>query len=180
MKLSCYIAQSLDGYIADSENGLDWLESVAEEGQDYGYNDYYQSVDALVMGRKTYEVVKQFSPWPYQGKTSYVWTREPTSPSANVSFVSGSATELWQNWQTAGHQHIWLVGGGRLLAAFLEAELVDDLIISIVPLSLGQGIALFPPRQSRRQDFKLLQHQAYPSGLVQLHYQRTDNKTEHE
>jgi dihydrofolate reductase len=170
MKISLYIAQSLDGYIADSENGLDWLESVALEGEDYGYEAFYQSVDALVMGRGTYEVIQGFEPWPYEGKPVYICSRQHLSANQDCTVVKDTPQQLAQRLQQEGHRHVWLVGGGQLTAAFLQAHLIDEIILSIIPVSLGQGIRLFPQRDSQHLSFKLIHHQAYDSGLVQLHY----------
>lgn len=170
MKLSLYIAQSLDGYIAAHGHGLEWLESVALEGEDYGYGEYYDSVDALLMGGNTFDVIRDFSPWPYAGKISYVASRRQGDSAEQVSFISGNVEQMYKQLQQAGHKHVWLVGGGELLAAFLDMKLVDKMIISILPLTLGQGIPLFPSRESRLDHYQLIGHQAFASGLVQLHY----------
>ncbi|MCI0563991.1 MAG: dihydrofolate reductase family protein [Nitrososphaera sp.] len=167
-----YIATSLDGYIARKDGSIDWLSMVETNDTDYGYADFYRSVDALVMGRRTYEQALGFGEWPYPGKPSYVFTRQRlTSKRNDVFFTSAKPDTVIREMETQGFKRIWLVGGAELTAAFLKFRLVDEYIISIIPIILGEGIPMFlPPIPEER--LKLIQSQQYPTGLVQLRYRR--------
>ena len=168
-----YIATSLDGYIADSEGGVGWLERYAGrlEGVDYGYYQFYDSVDRLVMGRSTYDQVVTFGDWPYPGKPSHVFTsRQPEqSDNPDVSFTDQSPAELLAELPAA--DNIWLVGGGRLVAAFREVDLIDEYIITVIPVLLGSGIPLFVPSGEERP-IELKSVESYDDGVVTTHYTR--------
>ena len=143
-RLKLYIAASLDGYIAGPNGEIDWLETGG--GLDYGYSDFYASIDATLMGRATYEVTQTVEEFPYPDKTNYVFTRNPAvSGKANVRFVSGDIASFARGLKTEEGQDIWLVGGGRINAVMLNADLIDDIILTVFPLVLGCGIPLFAP-----------------------------------
>jgi dihydrofolate reductase len=167
-----YIAASLDGYIARKGGRIDWLSMVETSDTDYGYADFYQSVDALVVGRRTYEQALGFGDWPYPGKPSYVFTtRNLTSERNDVIFTSAKPGTVIREMETQGFKRIWLVGGAELTAAFLKLRLIDEYIISVVPIILGEGIPLFLP-PGPEETLKLVELQQYPTGLVQLRYRR--------
>lgn len=170
MKITLYIAASLDGYIAGPNGEIDWLSMADHPGEDYGYYQFYDSVDALIMGRKTYELPAGVEEWPYPGKPSYVFTRQVlTTDRDDVFFVSGPPEDLVANLRTQGFQHVWMVGGGEIVRAFLARGLIDEHIISIIPVLLGEGIPMFPPT-GPQQKLELLSSRQYESGLVQAHY----------
>jgi dihydrofolate reductase len=170
MKVTLYIAASLDGFIAGPEGELDWLDLVDCPGEDYGYDPFYASVDVLVMGRKTYEVPAGVAEWPYPGKPSYVLTRQNLKTDRDdVTFVSDPVETLVENLRLQGFQHLWLAGGGELIRAFLAQGLIDEHIISIIPVILGAGIPLLPP-PNPQQRLELVSSQHFRSGLIQLHY----------
>ena len=167
-----YIATSLDGYIARKDGSIDWLSMVEASDTDYGYADFYQSVDALVMGSRTYEQALGFGDWPYPGKPSYVFTtRNLTSERKDVIFTSAKPDTVIREMEAQGFTRIWLVGGAELTAVFLKFRLVDEYIISVVPTILGGGIPLFLP-PNPEEKLKLVELQQYPMGLVQLRYRR--------
>lgn len=170
MKISLYIACSLDGYIAKPDGDIEWLSMVEDAAEDYGYNDYYASIDATVMGGNTYEDILGFGDWPYKDKSSYVMTRRklPNNPQHTTLF-NGDVKQMHQMLIDQQHQHVWLVGGGKLITHFFQADLIDSYIISIIPILLGQGIPLFRTN-NHSSKLKLTHTQAYASGLVQLHY----------
>ncbi|HEU0022007.1 MAG TPA: dihydrofolate reductase family protein [Dehalococcoidia bacterium] len=170
MKVTLYIAASVDGFIAGPDGEIDWLSMVDRPGEDYGYHQFYDTVDALVMGRKTYELPAGEAEWPYPGKPSYVMTRQNLKTDRDdVTFVSGPVETVVTGWRHQGIQHVWLVGGGELIRTFLAQRLIDEHIISIIPVILGAGIPLFPP-PNPQQRLELIGSQNFASGLIQAHY----------
>ncbi|MBD2532668.1 dihydrofolate reductase [Nostoc flagelliforme FACHB-838] len=171
-KVTLYIAASLDGYIARSDGGIDWLSILDIEGEDYGYSDFYESIDAIVLGSKTYEVGLGFDQWPYPEKKSFVFTqRHLQSDRDDVVFVSGSVKQALADIKAQGLENIWLVGGGELINSFLQHSLIDEYIISTIPIILGGGIYLFPP-PTPEEKLELISSKQYPNGLLQTHYRR--------
>ncbi|MEH2242989.1 dihydrofolate reductase family protein [Nostoc sp.] len=171
-KVTLYIAASLDGYIAHSDRKIDWLSILNIEGEDYGYTAFYESIDAMVLGSNTYEVGLSFDEWPYPEKKSFVFTqRQLKSDRENVVFVSDTVKQALANIEAQGFENIWLVGGGALINSFLQHSLIDEYIISTIPIILGSGIHLFPP-PSPEEKLELINSKQYPSGLLQAHYRR--------
>ncbi|MEH2153727.1 dihydrofolate reductase family protein [Nostoc sp.] len=174
-KVTLYIAASLDGYIARSDGGIEWLSILDTEGEDYGYTAFYESIDAIVLGSKTYEVGLGFDQWPYPDKKSFVFTqRHLQSDREDVVFVSDPVKQALANIEAQGLENIWLVGGGKLINSFLQHSLIDEYIISTIPTILGGGIYLFPP-PSPEEKLELINSKQYPSGLLQAHYRRQGN-----
>jgi len=165
-----YIATSLDGYIARLNGAIDWLSMVEQEGEDYGYGEFYQSIDGLVMGRKTYEQVLGFGEWPYPDKLSVVLTRqEMESDRPTIQFTTDEIESVLQQLADKGMERIWIVGGGEVVRLCLQHRLVKEFIIAVIPILLGEGIPLFPaPFPDIR--LTLLDTKAFPTGAVQLHY----------
>lgn len=171
-----YIASSLDGYIARKDGSIDWLSIVETPDTDYGYREFYQSIDALVMGRKTYDLCLSFGEWPYPDKSAYIFTRqELTSERDDVTFISALPNQFMANVAAKGYRRIWLVGGGELVAEFERHSLIDEYIISIIPVFLGEGILLFPP-PGPETILELTGSQFYSTGLVQLKYRKKGRK----
>jgi len=165
-----YIAASLDGYIATLDGGIEWLSSFEGSGEDYGYAEFYDSLDALVMGRKSYEQVLTFGEWPYPGKMSFVFTqRDLGSEREDLRIVSGDPTEEMKQIAEQGFERVWLMGGAALIASFRQAHLIDEYIISTIPVLLGEGIPLFEPPGVEEQ-VTLVSAKEYPSGVVQTRY----------
>ena len=161
-----YVATSLDGFIADCDGGVDWLFTDG----DYGYSAFYDSIGALIMGRKTYEQVLSFGEWPYDGKAAYVYTRSVLpGEHPHVEFVSGDVGEFVAALRARCSQDIWLVGGAQLIAPFRAQGLIDQYVLSVHPVLLGEGIPLFRGTQPRA-GLRLEDAKSYPSGLVQLVY----------
>jgi len=165
-----YIAASLDGYIARADGSVDWLSVVNDDSTDYGYADFYARVDAVAMGSRTYEQVLDFDEWPYPDKRVFVFTHRSLEPVAHdVAFTDQNPTEFLSELESAGIRALWLAGGGDLVASFMEHGLIDEYIVSIIPIVLGDGIPLFKgPLPEHR--LELLESTDYASGLVQLHY----------
>lgn len=141
---------------------------------DYGYQAFYDSVDVLLMGSKTYTQVREFGDWPYPGKMTYVFSsRDLPDPPHGVTVVG---PDLQQTLRTLKrYNKLWLVGGAGLVKSFHQAGLIDEYIISLIPVILGEGIALFkPPLKEQALNLQTARH--YPSGLVQMHYQKNSIK----
>ena len=164
-KVILFIATSLDGYIAGPAGEIDWLFHDA----DYGYTPFFESVEVLVMGRKTYELALSFGEWPYGDKPAYVFTRQAPPDDPRVSFVAGDAVGLIAGLRARAAKNIWLVGGEALVATFLQAGLIDEFVISVHPLLLGAGIPLFAPG-APKLELRLAGVTPFASGLVQLRY----------
>lgn len=169
-RCSVFIATSLDGYIARSDGTLDFLSIVEQEGEDYGFAEFFATVDALVIGRNTYETALGFPEWPYEGKRCIVLTHRAAPSQHGEQFFAGEPTALVEQLTLTGAQRLY-VDGGAVIRHFLSHDLIDDLTISIVPTLLGRGITLFGP-ELPEQRLLLESSQAYASGLVQLRYKR--------
>jgi dihydrofolate reductase len=166
---SVYIAASLDGFIARADGGIDWLSIVERAGEDYGFKAFYDSVDALVMGRKTYDTALGFDAWPYSGKRCIVVTSDTSRASQHgEEFFSGDLPALFERLGAEGVKHVY-VDGGAVIAQALMAGIVDEVTLSIIPILLGEGTAL-APKIGRDVMLALAEHRAFESGLVQLRY----------
>ena len=143
-KVILYIATSLDGFIADTSGGVDWLPHPSDEQDVLGYQALLQRISAIVMGRRTYEQVVSFGPWEWCDKKTYVFT-EAVLPRADesITFVQDDVRTFMENFQSKyPYQNIWLFGGAQLIASFSQENLIDECIITIVPVKLGNGIPL--------------------------------------
>ncbi len=170
MKASVFIGTSVDGFIARLNGELDFLPPGG--GEPHGYEEFMATVDALVIGRKTFETVLAFETWPYGQKPVFVLssrTLAPAPPGALVEHMSGEPAEIVSQLGARGIRHIY-VDGGETIQRFLQAGLIQRLIITRVPVLIGDGVPLF----GRLPHDVKLQHIAtrhYPSGLVQTEYQ---------
>ena len=175
-----YLAQTLDGYIAESDGGLDWLMHVDSESQadaseatDGAYDRFYAEVGALAMGSATYEFVlaEARERWPYEGTPSWVFTsRElPVPEGADVRFARGAVGPVHEEMRAAaGERNLWIVGGGDLAMQFADGGLLDELLVTLVPVVLGQGLPTFPRRL--RQSLRLTGTRPFRNGMVELRY----------
>lgn len=146
---SVYIAASLDGRIATPEGGVDWLHAVEGEG-DNGYEAFYSAVDAVVMGRGTYEALLGFDvPFPYPGKTCYVVSDTLNGPREHVEIIGMDKLDEILKKNSFGK--LWVVGGGKLISELLNRSLLDELIVTVAPVLLGEGIPLFTGLQEFRK-----------------------------
>lgn len=172
-RVTLFIATSLDGFIARSDGGIDWLFSDG----DYGYAAFYETIDTVVMGRKTYELALTFGPpYVYQGKTNYVFSRSKAgTKDENTRFVAEDTKRFVDSLRKQSSKDIWLVGGAELVRDFLAHDLIDEFVISIHPIALGSGIPLFPV-PGRELPLTLKNSISFESGLVQLHYDRTRSR----
>ena len=168
-RISVFIAQTLDGCIATDDDKLDWLFAAGAEGEDYGYDAFMGDVDAVAMGRGTYSFIEDMD-WSYGERPVYVFTTREVSSRPEFTYWSRTPDEAVAEWEAAGHRHVY-VDGGVLISAFLEAGLVDDLTITVVPLLLGSGRRLFQPI-GRRTALRLDSATPFPSGMLSLRYTR--------
>lgn len=144
LKTVLYIAASLDGYIAAEDESLDWLLNVEGDG-DNGFSKFYDTVDTILMGRKTYDWIMEHEgqDFPYKGKECYVFSKARQESSKNVTFINSDPAEFAESIKNKRGKNIWLVGGGILIDAFFKQKAVDTIIINIAPIILGSGIPLF-------------------------------------
>lgn len=153
-----YVAMSLDGYIARTDGRLDWLEKYNE---DYGYKVFLDSIDIIIMGNTTYKQILTFGEFPYKDKKCFVLSRGQ-GKGDHVKFI----TDLKKVEKMDGK--IWLVGGADLANQFLENKMIDKMIISIMPLILGDGIRLFD--KQREIGLELKNSKEFKTGVVQLEF----------
>ncbi|HEU4657541.1 MAG TPA: dihydrofolate reductase family protein [Capillimicrobium sp.] len=172
-----YVAASLDGRIAEDDDGLDWLTTFgggdATEDEPEGYAEFIQTVGALVMGARTYDVLVGglVETWPYEGLPTFVYAHRerPIMDGADVRFVDGAVGERHDEMVAAANgRHLWVVGGGRLASQYVAAGLLDDLLVTVVPVWLGSGIPLFTERVD--VPMRLAGTQTFASGMVHLKY----------
>ncbi|MBX3159471.1 MAG: dihydrofolate reductase [Deltaproteobacteria bacterium] len=166
-RCSVFVATSADGYLAGPDGEIDWLEPVnaMADAESYGFHAFYATVDALVMGRRTYEAALSFPKWPYPDKRVYVMTNRPVAPRHGERMVFGAPDAVLASLEA---KHVYL-DGGVVIRQFLAANLVDDLTISIAPVVLGGGVRLFEGGE-RKHALELVGTQTWPSGLVQLRW----------
>jgi len=172
MNATVYIATSLDGFIARENGELDWLHAVGTAGdEDYGYKAFMQTVDAIVMGRHTYEKVRTFNKWPYDKPVIVLASRLlaiPPELQGAVEHMSGQPAEILIRLSARGMHHAY-VDGGKTIQGFLEAGAIQRLIITRIPVLIGRGIPLFGPI-SRDIHLRHLETRQYQNGLVQSEY----------
>ena len=150
-KIVLFIATSLDGYIATEDDSLEWLFKVEGDG-DNGYSDFYDTVDTVIMGRRTYNwlLEQELESFPYEGKECYVFSRTISQDNENVKFYSGDVVDFTNQLKNKEGKNIWVMGGGDLIHSFINKKLVDELIITVSPVLIGKGIPLF-----KEVDFEL-------------------------
>lgn len=170
-----FIATSLDGYIAREDGSIDWLEQGDQsDAEDYGYAPFFDSIDALILGRTTFQTVMDFREWPYGDKPVWVVSRTlspqslPEEIHDRVRVTAANPVEVVRRLESEGARAAY-VDGGRLIQAFLRAGLIHDITITRIPVILGAGVSLFGPVED---DIRLahIETFTYPSGYVQSHY----------
>ena len=173
IKVILFIAISADGFIADKDGGIAWLDEYNNTSEDCGYNEFYQSIDALAIGNTTYKQVLTFGPWNFNGKTSYIFSDKDTPVIENeyIELVGSNIPAFMKKAENDGVKRLWLMGGARLAESFYDLGLIDEYIITIVPKKLGHGIAL-PASILAAKDMHLVKSIEFPSGIVQNHYKK--------
>lgn len=185
-KIIVYIATSADGYIARADGTVEWLNRPRTAG-DYGMGEFYKSIDTILWGRKTYEpVLQKFRSKKSKAKRpssktpkaksrasqikNYVFSHRPleTFP-PDVEFVNRPIKEFTRLLRSQPGKDIWMMGGAGIIGSFLDAGEIDEFMIHVIPIFIGEGIPLIQPRQ-RTVQLQLLGSQPYPDGVVRLHY----------
>ena len=165
-RVRLFVAASLDGYIATAEGGVEWL----FQDQDYGLNRFMGEVDTVLLGRKTYDWMVGHGVTSYEGLRNYVFSRSQESgPDPSVQFITEDATVFVESLRLERGGDIWLVGGGQLFSSLLEAELVDEIMLAIHPVILGDGIPLFLSGLGT-VPLRLDEVQSFETGLVMMSY----------
>ena len=169
-KIVLYIASSLDGYIARKNGEVDWLDDFNDTGEDYGYYKFYDSIDVTLMGNKTYKTSMSLGDFPYKDKKNYVFTKQNILPQADyVEFINNNIVSFTNDLKSHKGKDIWLIGGTQINELFFNNEIIDELILTVMPVTLGNGIPLFT-KSAKQLKFKLNKNNSYAKGVVQLHY----------
>lgn len=165
-----YIAMSLDGKIARLDGSVDWLSPYDTESEDYGYETFLDSVDAIVMGAHTYAKLSAMESWPYLDKPAFVLTHEPLvfKKDLPVESVFGAPQDVIDALLHRGMHTLWVMGGGDVISSMIRAQQIDELNIFVVPIILGEGIPLF--QHPNEHSLQLYSTKQYPSGIVELNY----------
>ena len=171
-KVVLYIASSIDGQIARADGSLDWLENADNAEEDYGYEEFFASVDTTLMGNTTFRQILGFDvEFPYEGKKNYVFTRGEPEERTEATVTNRAPSEVVQELKKSEGGDIWLVGGGSLNGELLRADLIDRMIITLIPVALGEGIPLFAG-SAPELPWELIEAEAYDNGFLQLTYER--------
>jgi len=170
-KIIVNIAASADGYIARPDGNLDWLTRRPAPKGFYGLPKFWRSIDAKILGRKTFDLSMKMGVNFSANDLHYVFSRRPRPVSVplGVQFVTESITAFVERLRTETGKNIWLMGGGGIIGSFLDEGAIDEFIITVVPTFIGEGIPLIAPTH-RDVPLRLLSVQRFPDGVVQLHY----------
>ncbi len=170
-KVILYIAMSLDGYIAREDGDIAWLSMVDAPGEDYGYSAFIKDVGTVIMGRKTYDKILSLDgDYLHRDKANFILSRKKTGSDGNVTFYSGNLDDLIRKAKREENGHIFIDGGAETVHALLTQNLIEEMVISVIPVLLGGGIRLFQEGQPETK-LKLVSTETFPSGLVQLRYE---------
>ena len=172
-KVISYIAISLNGKIARTDGEVDWLDIVSNpEKVDYGFHDFYDSIDITIQGYNTYQKILDWGvDFPYKGKDNYVVTRKSNvKDNEDVTFIAENHIDRINQLKKQGGKDIWLVGGGNLNATFLNNGLIDEIRVYVMPVVIPGGLELFDGLE-KDHEFKLISTKAFSTGVVEMIYQ---------
>ena len=179
-KVTLFIATTLDGKIARKNGELDWLMNRPNPNQlDYGYNDFLGTVGAIVIGKTTYnEILGLGVEWPYTGIPAYVATTDPKfqAKTPDTYTFTTDLTEFVADLRQKIKKDIWLLGGGQLISTFLKNDLLDRMILTLIPTTIGEGIPLFPDL-NKEIIWTLKNIRFFETGVVNLTYDKELNHT---
>ena len=173
MKTVLYVGASLDGFIARKDGDIDWLSPFESKEVFASFNEFMRTIDAILIGRKTYERVLPFPTWPYTKKVfvlSTSVTQPPAKLKGKVTFLSMKPAEVLDYLSKAGFSKIY-VDGGQVIRSFLKDDLIDEMIITRVPVLIGSGISLFGTLD-KDLSFEHKNTDIYSNGLVKSRYER--------
>ncbi len=170
-KVILYISMSLDGFIATKDDDISWLDTIDHGENDYGYTKFSSTIDKYVVGRKTYDLVMNLVGEFAQAKEydCYIISRSKSGVENGVTFYNGNIKELIDRLKSEGGKNIYCDGGGEIVKELMKDNLIDEYIISIIPIVLGDGKRLFAGGVPK-QNMELIKSKAYDNGLVQIHY----------
>ena len=173
-KVTLFIAMSLDGYIADKDGGVDWLDGQEEDGENMDtYSEFIKTIDTIIMGWNTYhQLTSELSPeeWVYPEQISYVITHREIPSTERIHFTSESPCDLVKRLREEEGNGIWICGGASIVRQLMETDLIDTLHISVIPTLLGDGVRLFGPLE-KEQKLRLVKTQSY-NGITDLVYEK--------
>lgn len=170
-KIIVFIATSADGYIARPDGDVEWLNRPRPAGN-YGMSEFFKKIDTILWGRKTYAPAAERGGGGFSSKSkNYVFSHQPPlqPPPPGVEYVNEPIQEFAQRLRATPGKDIWMMGGAGIIASFLDAGEIDEFIIHVIPIFIGEGIPLIAPRQ-RLLRLKLRSVRRYPDGVVRLHY----------
>jgi dihydrofolate reductase len=171
-----YVASSLDGYIATEDGRVDWLSRFDTSGEDHGFGELNASVDALLLGSRTYEFALSLGHWPSPDKLSWVFTqRDLPVLHPSITLTAKAPREVINLLESRGLKRAWLMGGGKLAASFHAEQLISRYVIAVFPILLGSGIPLFALHSSAPDTLRFYTAKPFPSGIVVLTYGRAQN-----
>lgn len=174
-KVILYIASSLDGYIADTDKSVDWIQGHDDSIElPDTYTPFFDSIDTIIMGKKTYDqIVNELSPdkWPYTGALTYVFTHEPLSEKEDIIFTQEKPCRLVNRIKKEGGKDIWVCGGADIINQLLEDDIIDVFHITTIPVILGDGIRLFGKAYNKTIKLKLAGIHNY-NGIIEALYER--------
>lgn len=177
-KLSLFIATSLDGYIAKQNNDLSFLKLVEKEGEDYGYAKFIDTIDTFIIGRKTYDyVLKEIGSSHYDNgeRDVYVITRTERPNVGKIKFYTGNLPEFVHKLKSENGKNIYCDGGAEIINELLKNDLIDEFIISVIPILLGNGTRLFKDGRPE-QTLEFITSKTFDTGLTQLHYKKINSE----
>lgn len=169
--LAVFAATSLDGFLATDDDRLDWLEAAGDPGADYGFDTFLAGVDALAMGRRTFDHIAELDPLPFGDRPVFVFTHRPPSPRPGVTFWDLSPAAAFAEFTTRGFRRVY-VEGSEVISAFLGAELIDEFTLFTAPVLLGSGRPLFHPGRRPLRELMLESVEALPGGFARRTYTR--------
>ncbi|MFT8426008.1 MAG: dihydrofolate reductase family protein [Liquorilactobacillus sp.] len=170
-KVILSIAMSLDGFIAKPDGNVDWLRNVPNpEKIDYGFSEFYKTIDTTLMGNNTYKEILGFGiPFPFPDKKNYVFSRSKQTDTESVQFITNEIPSFVQELKRQNGSDIWLIGGGQINTEFLNNGLIDELLIRIVPIVIGEGLPLFAEKPTETI-FKVVKTETFNTGVIQITY----------
>jgi dihydrofolate reductase len=165
MTIILYIAESIDGFIADKNGEVKFLDKF--NGVNCEYEEFYNNIDIIFMGNTTYQQVLTFGEFPYKNNDCYIFSKSINEDLEKIKFLNKVNKE--EILKISKNKNAWLVGGAKIIKEFLELDLIDEIIITLMPLTLGEGVPLFLENKSKK-NYKAKQVKEFDRGIVQIHY----------